>query len=307
MLGVLLQMFALIGVGLLWSWWQPGRLETEASRKVLVGSVYYLFLPALVLVVLWRAPLGVDTVKIVLAAAGGVLGALAVSFLACRVCRADPRTAGAMILAASWPNATYLGLPVLENTLGAWARTVAIQYDLFACTPLLLSVGILIASAHGAGGRRENPLKVLFTVPPFWAALAALAFNLGGVPVPEWIDGFLRLMGAAVVPLMLVSVGMALRQGFGQLRHLPLVIPVAVIQLFVMPLIVFGAATALGLAGEMRIAVVLEAAMPSMVLGIVLADRYGLNAGVYAAALTTTTLLSLFTLPLWFDWAGGPG
>jgi len=204
MLGVLLQMFALIGVGLLWSWWQPGRLETEASRKVLVGSVYYLFLPALVLVVLWRAPLGVDTVKIVLAAAGGVLGALAVSFLACRVCRADPRTAGAMILAASWPNATYLGLPVLENTLGAWARTVAIQYDLFACTPLLLSVGILIASAHGAGGRRENPLKVLFTVPPFWAALAALAFNLGGVPVPEWIDGFLRLMGAAVVPLMLV-------------------------------------------------------------------------------------------------------
>lgn len=66
-------------------------------------------------------------------------------------------------------------------------------------------------------------------------------------------------------------------------------IPVAAIQLFLMPLAVWGAATALGFSGEMRVALVLEAAMPSMVLGIVLADRYGLNTGVYAAALTTTT------------------
>jgi len=304
MIATLLQMFALIGVGLLWSWWQPGKLETEASRKVLVGSVYYLFLPALVLSVLWQAPIGVETLKIIAVAASGVLAALAVSLLACRVCAAQRGTAGAMILAASWPNATYLGLPVLEKTLGPWARSVAIQYDLFACTPLLLTVGIMVASAYGTGGRWQNPARVLLTVPPFWAALAALVLNLGAVPIPSWIAGLLSLMGAAVVPLMLVSVGMALRQGFGQWRHLPLVMPVAVIQLFIMPLVAWGAAILLGFTGEMRVALVLEAAMPSMVLGIVLADRYGLNTGVYAAALTTTTLLSLITLPLWFQWAG---
>lgn len=304
MIATLLQMFTLIGVGLLWSWRQPGKLETEVSRKVLVGSVYYLFLPALVLSVLWQAPIGVETLKIIAIAASGVLAALAVSLLACRVCSAQRGTAGAMILAASWPNATYLGLPVLEKTLGPWARSVAIQYDLFACTPLLLTVGIMIANAYGTGGRWQNPARVLLTVPPFWAALAALVLNVGAVPMPSWIAGLLSLMGAAVVPLMLVSVGMALRQGFGAWRHLPLVIPVAVIQLFIMPLVVWGAAVVFGFTGEMRVALVLEAAMPSMVLGIVLADRYGLNTGVYAAALTATTLLSLFTLPLWFDWAG---
>ena len=304
MIATLLQMFTLIGVGLLWSWWQPGKLDPEAARKVLVGSVYYLFLPALVLSVLWQAPIGVETLKIMTVATIGVLAALAVSLLACRVCAAQRGTAGAMILAASWPNATYLGLPVLEKTLGPWARSVAIQYDLFACTPLLLTVGIMIANAYGSGGRWQNPARVLLTVPPFWAALAALALNVGAVPIPSWIAGLLSLMGAAVVPLMLVSVGMALRQGFGQWQHLPLVIPVAVIQLFIMPLAVWGAAIAFGFTGEMRVALVLEAAMPSMVLGIVLADRYGLNTGVYAAALTATTLLSLFTLPLWFEWAG---
>lgn len=305
MIGTLLQMFALIAVGVLWSWWQPGKLETEASRKVLVGSVYYLFLPALVLAVLWSAPLGTHTIKIVAAAAAGVLAALAVSLLFCRVCSAERATSGAMILAASWPNATYLGLPVLQHTLGPWAGSIAIQYDLFACTPLMLTVGIVIASRYGDAGKRQNPFKVLLGVPPFWAAFVALILNLTNVPAPAWIDGLLHLMGAAVVPLMLVSVGMALRQGFSQLQHLPLVAPVAVIKLLFMPLVVWGAAILLGVDGRTQVAVVLEGAMPSMVLGIVLADRYGLNTGVYAAALTITTLVSLLTLPLWFHWAGG--
>ena len=35
-----------------------------------------------------------------------------------------------MILAAGFPNVTYLGLPVLEQTFGSWARSVVIQIDL---------------------------------------------------------------------------------------------------------------------------------------------------------------------------------
>ena len=39
-----------------------------------------------------------------------------------------------------------------------------------------------------------------------------------------------------------------------------------------------------------------------MALGVVLCDRYGLNTGIYAAAVTATTLLSLITLPMWHGW-----
>jgi predicted permease len=44
---------------------------------------------------------------------------------------------------------------------------------------------------------------------------------------------------------------------------------------------------------------VLDLAMPSMVLGIVLCDRYALDSALYAAAVTATTTASLITLPLW--------
>jgi hypothetical protein len=39
--------------------------------------------------------------------------------------------------------------------------------------------------------------------------------------------------------------------------------------------------------------------MPSMVLGIVLCDRYGLDSALYAEAVTVSTALAVLTLPLW--------
>ncbi len=57
-----------------------------------------------------------------------------------------------------------------------------------------------------------------------------------------------------------------------------------------------GLGRAVGLSGDTLAGAVLEAAMPSMVLGMVLCDRFGL----YAITVTLGTALSLLTLPLWF-------
>jgi len=302
LLPLLLQMFVLIAIGVLWAYWRPARVDIDSSRRMLTDSVFYIFLPALVLLVLWRAPLGVKTAQVALAAAAGVLLGVALAYGSCRVCRADRGVTGAVLLAAAWPNATYLGLPVLEKTLGPWARSLAIQYDLFACTPLLLTLGIYIAQRYGTVEPNERPLRLFARVPPLWAAIAAVVLNVTGVPIPAWVDGLLVLMSSAVVPLMLLSVGMALPTGFRQWQRLPSVLPVAVIQLLLMPLGVLAVASLLGLTGVWRTGVVLEAAMPTMLMGLVLCDRYGLNSGVYAAAITVTTLLAFVTLPLWYQW-----
>lgn len=299
---VLLQMAALIACGILWRFVKPPGLDADTARRVITGLVYSLLLPALVLVVLWKTSLGLDTIKIAMAAACGVIVALAATWLLFRTSTVPKPIAGALILAAAFPNVTYLGLPVLEKTFGPWARSIAIQYDLFACTPLLLTVGILIARFHGDSSEKDNPLTALLKVPPLWAAVAAVIFNLSNIPLPVGLEGFLQTLANGVVPLMLIALGMALTWETRQLHRLPLVVPVLAIQLFMMPLLVWGVATTLGLHGELLTAVVLEAAMPSMVLGVVLCDRYGLDTGLYATVVTATTMLSLFTLPLWFQW-----
>ncbi len=303
MLNVLFQMTGLILCGIGWRILQPDGLAPVQTRKVLTSLVYYLLLPALVLSVLWQAELGETSLLIAAAAAAGIAAGFAFGFLSCRLCRNSSQEAGAIILAIAFPNTTYLGLPVLEATFGPWARSVAIQYDLFACTPLLFTAGVLMAARLGSaeGGRRSLAYGLL-RIPAMWAAVLAVALNGFAVPMPAVLEGLLSLLERGVVPLMLFSLGLSLEWQQSRWRLLPSLVPVVLLRLFVIPAFVLLVVTTLGLTGDLKAAVVMEAAMPSMVIGIVLCDRFQLDVGLYAAAVTVTTVLSLLTLPMWFGW-----
>lgn len=301
MLSVILQMAGLIVCGIVWRYLKPAGLGHEQTRTVLTSLVYYLLLPALVLSVLWQADIGANSLLIAAAAFVGLVTGLLLSILSCRMCKSKLPQAGAILLAATFPNATYLGLPVLEATFGSWARSVAIQYDLFACTPFLFTVGILVASRYGdAGVPKTTMMGRLGRIPALWAAIVAVVLNLMNVPLPTILDGFLGLLERGVVPLMLFSIGLSLQWSKAQWQLMPTVIPVILLRFLVIPVVVLFFSTAIGLTGDLQAAVVIEAAMPSMVLGIVLCDRFKLDVSLYATAVTVTTALSIIVLPAWF-------
>lgn len=299
MFSVIAQMAFTIGLGVLWRYFELGGLTADRARVALTTSVYYFFLPALVLDVLWRAPLGVDTFKIMLSAASGVLTAMAAMFLVARWMTLTRGQLGALVLAASFPNATYMGLPLLSSLYGDAGKSIAIQYDLFACTPLLLSLGLLIAARLGQHDEAIHPVKSLLKVPPLWAAIIGAALNVSDLPQPDWAQGFLSRMGGAVVPIMLLALGMSLRLSTLSPRHLWRVGPALLIQVVLMPLVVLVVVTALHVTGDLKVAIVLEAATPVMILGLVLCDRFGLDTEMYATTATASILLVLVTLPLW--------
>lgn len=301
MLGVMTQMGALIACGVVWSRLRPGGLQAGETRRVLTTLVYYLLLPALVLKVLWAAPLGLVSIQIAAVAGMTVVAALALTALSCRICRPDRAATGAMMLAAAWPNAVYLGLPILDRLFGEPGRAVAIQYDLFGALPLLLTVGVLIARYYGdRGDDQVGALRGLFAVPSIWAAMLAVSLNLSGVSIPPWLDDWLGFLGYAVTPLMLFSLGLALVFDRFRVRDMPALATVTLVQLLAAPLVALGLVLGLEMEGVPALGTVLEAAMPAMVLGLVFCDRFGLDTGLYAAAVSLTTAISLVTLPLWF-------
>ncbi len=300
MFEALIQMTALILCGVVWRYLAPGGLDATSTRTALTGLVYYLFLPALVLLVLWQAPLGTDSLKIALVASVAILASLLVMAGLCHFCHMDGPTRGAALLAAAFPNATYLGLPVLEATLGKEARSIAIQYDLFACTPLLLTVGAWVAMRYGNVVQAKLGVSNLLKIPALWAALLAVILNILAVPVPEGLQNWLQSLANGVVPLMLISLGLSLHISRDSVQSLRSIVPVLGVKLIFMPAVVLAVSIGLGMQGMLQQAVVLEAAMPSMVLGLVLCDRYGLNNMVYATAVTISTAFSFLTLGFWF-------
>jgi predicted permease len=70
--------------------------------------------------------------------------------------------------------------------------------------------------------------------------------------------------------------------------------------LVLMPLYIWGMVGFFDFSGEEELALVLEGAMPCMMLGLVFCERFKLDTAFYAAAVTLSTLLSILTLPYWF-------
>lgn len=302
MLMVMLQMALLIAVGVLWQRLAPSHIPALAHRRALTDLVFYILLPALVLNVIWQAPFDASSIKISLTALAALAVAMFLMWLCLRFMHLSRPQQGALLLAATFPNATYLGLPVTGQVLGDWTQVVVLKFDLFACTPVLLTIGILIAHRFGNTQAKIHPLQELMGVPPLWALAVATLLNVTNIPQPEILAHALQTLSGGVVPLMLIALGMSIRWDTLQTRFLPMLLPVCVITLVIAPLVALGVGSGLGLESGTLTAVVLLAAMPTMIFGIVICERYQLDGALYAAAVFLTTLLSMVTLTLWFGY-----
>jgi predicted permease len=295
-------MALLMAGGIGWRIMNPLGLGADDTRKVLTSVVYYFFLPAMVLEVLWKAELGLQSLQYTVLGIVSTLFGILCIWVAGAFFKFEHRCLGAVILAAAFPNVTYMGLPVLEQTFGNWAKSIVIQLDVFAISPLLFTLGIVIVRHYGkdTSGIRQ-PAWSFLNAPPFWAAGIAVILNMNHVQPPVWLTGTLKLLSGAVVPLMLFSLGLALSWKAIRIKSIPYIVPVVIIKLILVPVFAMILAIQIPMPNNYKAAAVLDLAMPSMVLGIVLCDRYQLDSSLYAMAVTVTTALSLLTLPFWYQ------
>jgi predicted permease len=117
-----------------------------------------------------------------------------------------------MILAASFGNVTYLGLPVITEMLGAQHGYVAILYDLLAATPILLTIGVFIAAAvrQRLPGIVRRGYQARAQAPPLWGVAAGMAVSTLAASRFKGVLETAGLIGKTVIPIMTFTVGLAL-------------------------------------------------------------------------------------------------
>ncbi len=295
----LIQMTLIMACGVVWQFLKPAGQTAVQTRLVLTTLVYHLLLPAMVLDVLWVANIGIISFHYMILGVSCILLAMLCAWSIGRLFNFKDKRLGAIILAVI-PNVTYLGLPILDQTFGDWTRSVVIQLDLFAAAPIVFTLGIMIARHYGEDSS-ANPKSALsfLNAPPFWAAAIAVILNLNAVVAPTWLLGVLQKLSAAVAPLMLFSLGLALNWKAVIKSNIPYILPVIIIKMLLMPLCAIILVNYLSMEDKYKAAAVLDLAMPSMVLGVIFCDRYRLDSALYAMIVTVTTALSLITLPFW--------
>ncbi|MEY3385221.1 MAG: hypothetical protein RIR53_32 [Bacteroidota bacterium] len=284
----------------------PGTLPPQEIRRVISSIVLNVFIPFLTFGVISAAPLGADLVTVPVVSISTALIGLLLGWLVYAQLlkgRLSEPAIGSLILATTWCNAMYMGLPITTSVVGDHIGRVPILYDYLGMTPLLFTAGALIGTRYGAGQNGTSLAKGLADVarmPPTITIAVALIINALDVPVPDWLTAAGMGAGKVVAPLMLFSIGLSLRMP--SWHSIPILMPAAVLRLAIVPALVLPLAGLLITDPDVHLATMLESAMPTMMLTMVFAERFGLDEEVLAQAILVSTLLSMITLPLVPQW-----
>ncbi|WP_437291831.1 AEC family transporter [Sorangium sp. So ce406] len=297
----LLALFAVLGVGvLLRALGRGGQADAAALNRLVIDVTT----PALIVSVLRRSGIG-----------HGAWGGVAASTLALFACALAgiavaralglPRAAqGAAGLVGSFSNTGFLGVPVVLALYGRAgdAAGTAILVDSIVTTLMLWTFGVALAARMGAGGDAGGDagarglLRVLLH-PNVLSIAAGLALHVLPIPLPTWVERALDALGSATPTLVFLALGLSLdlRSLRGRVRPL---VAVASVKLLLAPAVALGAAIALGLERPVSEVAVLQSAMPTSMVSVIVAARYGCDGQFAAATAVVTTLGALATLPM---------
>jgi len=256
---------------------------------------YNVFGPAFIFAVLAGADLERGVVaRLVLAGLAGMASAVALAVLWSRVTGAGYELTAATAIASSYGNVGNAGLAIVVFSLGDQALPVA--------GVLMLTINLtgLVLSVSFAEARSRSLLPALgkaLAAPMAISGAIALLVNLFGVDLPVVVDRSIGLLADALIPVMLLTLGMQLVKSGRPTWSNDLGV-VLVAKLMLAPLVAGLTASALSLGGDFLDAVVIQSAMPPAVFAAVIAIESDLAPDRVTAAVVLTTLLSALTLPV---------
>lgn len=293
----LLALFAVLGVGVLLR--ALGRAG-QADAAVLHRLVIDVTTPALIVTVLRRSGIGHG--------AWGAVAASTVALFACAlagvaVARALglPRAAqGAAGLVGSFSNTGFLGVPVVLALYGdaGGAAGTAILVDSIVTAFLLWTFGVALAARMGGGGGGDGRgLLAVLLHPNVLSIAVGLTLHAAPIPLPGWLEHALGALGSATPTLVFLALGLSLDLGSLRGRVRPLA-AVAAVKLLLSPAVALGVAVALGLKRPSSEVAVLQSAMPTSMVSVIVAARYGCDGQFAAATAVVTTLGALASLPI---------
>jgi predicted permease len=284
---VTLPVFTLVLVGYL----AGPRLGLEA--RTLSRTAYFLFIPAYVFHVISEAEVEIALASRMVIYMSVVLIACALlGFTTAKLLGRSREIVAAFVLVAVFANVGNFGLSLIEFRLG--------QAALVPGTIYFLAVVVLafIISVLAAGWVRGEGIGAAISVvrtPALIAIVPAAFFSATGLEVPLFVSRATHLLGEAMIPVMLVTLGVQLAAVDKPRLNLD-VLAANAVRLLGGPILAILLAIPFGLTGLERSAGILQASMPAGVTISIIALEHDLVPDFVTTTILVSTLASLVTL-----------
>jgi predicted permease len=283
----LLPVFLAAGAG----WLLKAMLDLDP--RPVARTAFYIFAPCLIFRIIVDSEVPGDALARMAAFATiSLLAVAALAAVAARLMGCSRTLVAATFVVVLLPNAGNYGLSV---NLFAFGEPGLAQAGVFFVTSAILTftVGVFVASLGRTSLR--TALARLPRVPTVWAVVVALVMSRAGWSLPIPVDRTVELLSQASIPVFLIVLGMQLH-GVGLQGPYGPVVAASAMRLVGGALAAFALTSAFGLEGTARQAGVLQSAMPSAVICIVIASEYDAEPAFVTSVVVLTTVLSPVTL-----------
>ncbi len=201
-------------------------------------------------------------------------------------------------LASGCQNYGFTAIPVVEILWGGGALALLFAHNI-GVEIMIWTVGVLIMS-----GERGISWSKLLNGPVIASTLGILLVVLG---IDDKITGPPRVamstIGIGAFPLAILITGCSMMDLVGSERpNWKIIVGSALVRLALAPFVILCAAKYLPIATELKQVLLVQAAMPSALVPILLARIYGGRPVVAVQVVIGTTALSLLTLPWIITW-----
>jgi len=258
--------------------------------------VMYILLPCMIFHALYNSNLAsipnLGILPLVILSSSVITGI--VSYFILKQLKLDDRTLWSVLVTVMIANTGFMGYPVTLGIFGQEGFLRAIFCDIATlCTFLLLSF-ILIMKF---GGTIKTAIKKIAFFPPLWAVIFGLILNFVNIPIGPVLDNTINYLGQGAIPLIMVTLGLSI--DFSALsRSKSMIVFTSIMKLAFFPLVAFFVAGYLGLVNLESTISIVEAAMPSGMMSLLLAITYKLDYEMTSDCILINTVISLITLPV---------
>lgn len=262
------------------------RLGLEYRLEFVSRLAMTLAVPSLIFTALMKSTVDPAALTAVFLAAVAGYGALTLLFWGLiRVAGLDRRTYLAPLI---FGNTGNLGLPLALFAFGPEGLGYAVV--VFAVMAVWsFTFGVWLVAGGG------SPLKAL-KEPVVGATLLGALFLSQGWQTPQWITHSLDLIGQMAIPLMLITLGVAVARL--QTRRLGRAAVMVAVRVAVCIAVGVGTGVFFGLAPVPAAVLILQLSTPVAVTSYLMAEKYGADADAVAGLVILSTLLSVVSLPL---------
>ena len=257
--------------------------------------VMYILLPCMIFHALYSADLSLISklgiLPLVILASSVVTGI--VSFFILKQLKLDDITLWSVLVTVMIANTAFMGYPVTLGIFGQEGFLRAIFCDIATlCIFLILSFVMILKFV----GTVKTAVKKITFFPPLWAVILGLVFNFINIPIGPVIDNTVNYLGQGAIPLIMIALGLSI--DFSAIkRSKSMIVFTSIMKLMFFPIVAFVVATQLGLVDlQFKISIV-EAAMPSGMMSLLLAITYKLDYELTSDCILINTVISLITLP----------